>query len=170
MDVQRINGLIDSAAKAHETGRIEDAHRLLQEAELGAPGHPRVLNEMGRQRLSAGDAWGAYEVLAQAVKAEPSNPSIWLNLAAALRRLNRQDEEMAAIQRVLAIEPRNLLAQLQKASLLELQNKPRAAAAAYRTALQSLPPGTRTPDWMAPVLAHARQAVDSNNRALEVSL
>jgi aspartyl/asparaginyl beta-hydroxylase (cupin superfamily) len=170
LDVQRIHGLIDSAAKARETGRIEDAHRLLHEAERGAPGHPRVLNEMGRQRLSAGDAWGAYEVLAQAVKAEPSNPSIWLNLAAALRRLNRREEEMAAIQRVLAIEPRNLLAHLQKASLLELQNKPRAAAAAYRTALQSLPPGTRTPDWMAPVLAHARQAVDANNRALEVFL
>ena len=45
-----------------------------------------------------------------------------------------------------------------------------AAAAAYRTALQSLPPGTRTPEWMAQVLVHAREAVDANNRALEAFL
>jgi aspartate beta-hydroxylase len=83
---------------------------------------------------------------------------------------DRRDEEMAALQRVLAIEPRNLRAVLQKASLLELQNKPRAAAAAYRTALQALPPGTRTPEWMEQVLVHARQAVDANNRALEAFL
>ena len=122
------------------------------------------------ERLTAGDPSGAYQVLTEAIKDEPSNPSLWLNLAAALRGLDRHDEEMGALQRVLAIEPRNLRALLQKASLLELQNKPRVAAAAYRTALQSLTPGTRTPEWMAQVLAHAREAVDANNRALEAFL
>ena len=135
-----------------------------------APRHPRVLNEVGRERLTAGDPSGAYQVLTEAVKEEPSDPSLWLNLATALRGLDRRDEEMAALQRVLAIEPRNSRALLQKASLLELQEKPRAAAAAYRTALQSLPPGTRTPEWMAQVLVHAREAVDANNRALEAFL
>ena len=123
-----------------------------------------------RQRLTAGDSLGACQVLTEAVKVQPSNPSLWLNLAAALRGLDRHDEEMRALQRVLAIEPRNLRALLQKASLLELQNKPRAAAAAYRTALQSLAPGTRTPPWMEQVLVHARDAVDANNRTLEAFL
>ena len=135
-----------------------------------APRHPRVLNEVALERLIAGDPSGAYQVLTEAIKDEPSNPSLWLNLAAALRGLDRHDEEMGALQRVLAIEPRNLRALLQKASLLELQNKPRAAAAAYRTALQTLTPGTRTPEWMAQVLAHAREAVDANNRTLEAFL
>jgi len=129
-----------------------------------------VLNEAAREKLTAGDPSGACLVLTQAVKDEPSDPSLWLNLAAALRGLNRRDEEMAALQRVLALEPRNLRALLQRASLLELQNKPRAAAAAYRTALQSVIPGTRTPQWMEPVLVHARQVVDANNRALEAFL
>ena len=100
----------------------------LRQAELEAPRHPRVLNEVARERLTAGDPSGAYEILTEAVKDEPSNPSLWLNLAAALRGLDRRDEEMAALQRVLAIEPRNLRALLQRASLLELQEKPRAAA------------------------------------------
>ncbi|HSD54878.1 MAG TPA: hypothetical protein VLC47_11970, partial [Burkholderiales bacterium] len=113
---------------------------------------------------------GACQVLTEAVKDEPANPALWLNLAEALSGLDRRDEEMAALQRVLAIEPRNLRALLQKASLLELQNKPRAAAAAYRTALQSLVPGIRTPPWMAKLLVHAREAVEANNRALEAFL
>jgi aspartyl/asparaginyl beta-hydroxylase (cupin superfamily) len=162
--------LIDAAAQARQHGRVDDAGRLLRQAALEAPRHPRVLNEVARERLTAGDSWGACQVLTEAVKDEPSNPSLWLNLAAALRGLDRHDEEMGALQRVLAIEPRNLRALLQKASLLELQNKPRVAAAAYRTALQSLAPGTRTPPWMEQVLVHARDAVDANNRTLEAFL
>jgi aspartate beta-hydroxylase len=167
MDGARIQQLIHAAAEARQGGRVDDAGRLLRQAELEAPRHPQVLNEVAVERLAAGDSLGAYQVLTEAVKAEPSNPSLWLNLAAALRGLARLDEEMAALQRVLAIEPRNLRALLQKASLLELQNKPRAAAAAYRTALQSLAPGMRTPPGMDQVLVHARAAVDANNRALE---
>jgi aspartyl/asparaginyl beta-hydroxylase (cupin superfamily) len=170
MDVERIQQLINAAALARERGRVDDAGRLLRQAELEAPRHPRVLNEVAQERLTAGDSLGAYQVLTEAVKDEPSNPSLWLNLAAALRGLDRHDDEMGALQRVLAIEPRNLRALLQKASLLELQNKPRTAAAAYRTALQSLAPGTRTPPWMEQVLVHARDAVDANNRTLEAFL
>jgi aspartate beta-hydroxylase len=170
MDVERIQQLIDGAAQARERGRVDDAQRMLREAQLEAPRYPAVLNEVAREKLTAGDPSGACQVLTQAVKDEPSNPSLWLNLAAALRGLNRRDEEMAALQRVLALEPRNLRALLQRASLLELQNKPRAAAAAYRTALQSAIPGTRTPQWMEQVLVHARQVVDANNRALEAFL
>jgi aspartate beta-hydroxylase len=170
MDVERIQQLIDAAAEARQRGRVDDAGRLLRQVELEAPRHPRALNEVARERLTAGDSLGAYQVLTEAVKGEPSNPSLWLNLAAALRGLDRRDEEMAALQRVLAIEPRDLRALLQKASLLELQNKPRAAAAVYRTALQNLSPGTRTPEWMAQVMVHAREAVDANNRALETFL
>ena len=170
MDGERIRHLIDAATQARKRGRIDDAGRLLQQAKLEAPRHPRVLDEVGREKLTAGDPSGAYEVLTQAVRYEPANPGFWLDLAAALRGLERRDEEMAALQRVLAIEPRNLRALLQKASLLELQDKPRAAAAAYRTALQSLTPATRVPPWMTQLLVHARNAVDANNRALEAFL
>jgi len=170
MDVERIQQLIDGAALARERGRVDDAARMLRQAQLEAPRHPHVLNEVAREKLTAGDPSSAYEILAQAVTEEPANPSLWLNVAAALRGLNRRDEEMTALQRVLALEPRNLRALLQRASLLELQDKPRAAAAAYRTALQSVAPGTLMPPWMEQVLAHARQVVDANNRALEAFL
>ena len=117
MDNARIQQLIDAAAEARQRGHLDDAGRLLRQAELEAPRHPRVLNEVALERLTAGDPSGAYTVLTEAIKDEPSNPSLWLNLAAALRGLDRHDEEMGALQRVLAIEPRNLRARAPESTL-----------------------------------------------------
>jgi len=166
-DDQRIPMLIDAASQALAGGRSEEAARLLQQAEREAPRHPLVLNEIGRRRLAAGDLFGAHDLFAQAVKDEPSNPHIWINFAAALHGLERHDEEMLAIERVLTLEPGNLRAWLQKASIQELQGNRRAAAVTYRKALQMITPAAQLPAWMQEVVTHARQVVDANNRALE---
>jgi aspartate beta-hydroxylase len=125
------------------------------------------LNEIGRRMLLSGNLARAHEVLVQAAQSDPSNPSAWINLAAALRGLNRHDEELQALDRALALEPANLRALLQKASIQELQNDARAAAYTYRKALQSITPTTPVPAWMHELLTHARQFVEANNRALE---
>src|SRR5438046_8955263 len=111
--------LIESATQAFERGQTQDAERLLRQAQAEAPRHPLVLNERARQMLAAGNPAGAHELLEQALKGAPSHTSLWINLAAALRGLNRVDEEMVALEKALAIDPRNLRALLQKASLQE---------------------------------------------------
>jgi len=169
-DDQRISMLVDAAGQAFASGRSSEAEKLLRQAQLEAPRHPLVLNEIGRSRLMAGDLAGAYEVLAHAAREEPSNASIWINLAATLRGLNRHEEEMRAIEQVLALEPANLRAWLQKGSLQELQNDSRAAAITYRQVLQTISPAMQLPAWMHEALAHAKQVVDANNRALEAFL
>lgn len=156
--------------QALASGRPQDAAVLLRQARAEAPRHPLVRNEQAREMLLAANPAGAYEVLQQALKEDPSHPSLWLNLAAALRGLRRPKEEMAALEKALAAEPRNLRALLQKASLLELSGNSRAAAATYRAALQTIPPGVELPAPMREVLQQARQAVESNNRALEAFL
>jgi aspartate beta-hydroxylase len=169
-DDRRIRQLIESATQAFAAGRAQDAERLLRQAEAEAPGHPLVLNEIARRMLLAGNPAGAYEVLEQAIKGDPSDPSMWLNLAAALRGLKRGDEEMAALAKVLALEPRNMRALLQAASLQEIRGKPRDAAATYRKALQLIPAGVEPPPTMRPVLQHAKETVEANDRALEAFL
>ena len=121
--------LFEGAALALERGQAQEADRLFRQAQAEAPRHPLVRNESARLMLVAGNPAGAQQLLEQVVKDAPSNPSIWLNLAAALRGLNRVDDEMVAIDKVLALEPGNIRALLQKASLQELQGLPRAAAA-----------------------------------------
>jgi aspartyl/asparaginyl beta-hydroxylase (cupin superfamily) len=166
-DDRRIRQLIETAAQASASGRAQEADRLVRQAEAESPRHPLVLNEIARRLLMSGDAAGAHGLLAQAVSQDPSYASIWLNLAAALRGLKRVDEEMAAIDKVLSLEPRNLRAMLQKASLQEIQGKPRAAAMTYRYVLQSVPSGSLPPQSLRPVFQHALQFVAANDRELE---
>jgi aspartate beta-hydroxylase len=166
-DDRRIRQLIETAAQASASGRVQEADSLVRQAEAEAPRHPLVLNETARRLLMRGDAAGAHALLTQAVKQDASHASIWLNLAAALRGLKRADEEMEAIDKLLALEPRNVRAMLQKASLQEIQGKPRAAAMTYRYALQSVPSGSLPPQSLRPVFQHAMQFVAANDRELE---
>ena len=162
--------MIELAAQAEAAGRSQEAERLLRQAQVESPRHPLVLNEAARRMLHAGNPAGAHMLLEEAVKGDSTHPSLWLNLAAALHGLNRVAEEKAALERVLAIEPHHVGALLNKASLEERQGEPRAAAATYRAALESLPPTGEVPTAMHPVLQHARKVVETNNRALEAFL
>ncbi len=166
----RIRRIFDAAARAFESGQPQQAEQMLRQAEAEAPRHPLVQNESARRLLHAGDAAGAHALLTRAVAEHPSHPGLWLSLAAALRTLKRGDEELAALKKVLAIEPRNLRALLQAASLQENQGNARGAAATYRTALQSIPRGVEPPQGLMPALQHAREAVAANDRALEAFL
>jgi len=167
---QSIMQLLQAAADADARGDASAAERLLRQAQTAAPNHPLILSERARRLLMASDWAGAHAILKDAVKAAPSQPSLWLNLAVALRGLNRSDQEIEALEKVLALEPRNVRALLQKASLLEAAGSGRAAAAAYRVALQAIPPGAEPPPAMRPALQHAREVVEANNRALEAHL
>ncbi|MGH8237069.1 MAG: hypothetical protein ACREXP_08610 [Steroidobacteraceae bacterium] len=153
---QRIPALIDAATKARMEGRADEAARLVREAQLESPQHPLVLNEIGQRLLLSGNPARARELFEQAVRSDAANVSMWINLAAALRGLNRRDEELQALQRALTLEPNNLRAMLQTASLQELQNDTRSAAYTYRMALRSITPTTRVPAWMSELLATMR--------------
>jgi aspartate beta-hydroxylase len=165
-----ITQLLQAAAEADARGDAPAAERLLRQAQATAPNHPLIANERARRLLVAGDWAGALPILQDAVRDAPSHASLWLNLAAALRGLQRPDQESAAVEQALALEPRNVRALLQKASLQEAAGSGRAAAATYRVALQAIPPRAEAPPAMRPALQHAREVVEANNRSLEAHL
>ena len=166
-DDRRIRRLIEMAIQAEIAGQGPEAARLRQLAASEGPQHPLILNEKAPGLLLAGDAPGAHGLLARAVQAAPGEPTLWLNFAAALRGMERREEELAALDRLLALEPRHLRGLLQKASLLALRGDARAAAALYRTALQTVPPGAELPPSLRAMLKQASRAVAANNVALE---
>jgi aspartyl/asparaginyl beta-hydroxylase (cupin superfamily) len=166
----RVRSLIDSAMRALSAGQHQEAERLMGQAQTEAPRHPLVLNEAARQLLMAGNAAAAHKLLESVVRVDGSHASLWLNLAAALRALNRGDEEMAALDKVLALDPRNIRARLQTGSLHELKGNPRAAAMSYRFALQLIPPDFDPPAPVREVVQHAREIVAANDRSLETFL
>ncbi|THD59434.1 aspartyl/asparaginyl beta-hydroxylase domain-containing protein [Phenylobacterium sp.] len=164
---QHIRELVGASVQAAAIGRPYDAERLMRQAENEAPNHPLVLNEIGRRKLLARDPAGALAALELALKAEPGNPAYLLNLATALRDLNRREEELAALNRVLLAEPTNMRALLQVAALHEHLQDTRAAAATYRKAMMMIPPGAQIPPEMRMIVEHARAVVAANSRALE---
>ncbi|HEX8782648.1 MAG TPA: aspartyl/asparaginyl beta-hydroxylase domain-containing protein, partial [Steroidobacteraceae bacterium] len=75
--------------------------------------------------------------------------------------------EAEALEKALAIEPRYVLALLQKAALMERQARPKSAAVFYEAALDSLASGAPVPKQAAAALAHAQDFVLANRRELE---
>jgi aspartyl/asparaginyl beta-hydroxylase (cupin superfamily) len=167
---QRIRSLIASARQAAESGRPQDADRLMRQVEREAPRHPLVLNEVALRMMWSGNPAGAQELLEDLAKSAPANPDVLYSLAKAMRALNRPDEALAALDRLLKLEPTNVSALLEKGSLEEAQGRTRAAAMTYRSVLQMVPPGFSPPPWMDAALKQAQGVVDTNARALEAHI
>jgi aspartyl/asparaginyl beta-hydroxylase (cupin superfamily) len=166
----RLRELVQRAEQALAMGQREEASRLLAQCRAIQPDHALVRNLAAQLQLQAGAVAEALTELEFAVQKEPSNPAIWLNLASCHRALGRRDEELAALQQVLRLDPRHLLGLLQKASWQELQGRPRDAAATYADALATIPPGVRLPRTLQPALQHAMEVVQANARELEAFL
>jgi aspartyl/asparaginyl beta-hydroxylase (cupin superfamily) len=166
-EIRRIVGAVE---QARMDGRHEEAQRLLSQAQALAPDHPLVLNEAGIHQLRAGNAAAARRFLESAIAKDDRNPGSWLNLATTFRKLDLAAEEMNALERVLALEPRHLLGLLQKGSLLERQGKSKAAAQVFHNALLTIPPGTKLPEFLRPAIQRATTAVRDNLAALEAYL
>lgn len=166
-DVSRPYQLFEQVAQAFSSGRSSEGERLLQQVLREYPEHPLSLNETGRRKLQMGDLSGAVAVFKAAIGLDASQPSIWMNLAAALRGLKNADEEKEALTRVLAIEPQNLRALLQMASLHEMRGESRDAAAVYRRALQSVPANMELSPDLRNILRHAMGVVERSKIELE---
>lgn len=165
-DTTAVRDLVRQAEQALSAGDRSQADSLLARVRAIAPEHPAVLNAAALHELQQGNAAAARSLLERAVAHEDANARHWMNLAGTLRRLGLADEEMKALERVLAIEPRHSLALLQKASLLEWQGKNKAAAKVFHNALQTIPPGTQVPASIRALVQRAVEAVHANDAAL----
>jgi len=154
-DEQRVAVLMANVERLVADRRDADAQRLFAEAAAILPDHPLVLHERARRVALAGDPVGARTIMERVVTLAPGHLPFWLSLAAVLRTLACRDEELAALERALVLNPTHLVVLLQKGALLDLMNKPRAAASVYGHALEALSPGARL---LAPIEAHVQHA------------
>ena len=129
----------DSRAEA-AAGRMSESDRLLASVAQRAPNHPLVLNELGIRMLDRGAPQQAQAMFERATRADPKHPALWANLASSLRSLGRRAEELDALDKALALEPRHLSALLQKGAIYEERGEKRAAARIFQNMLACLPP------------------------------
>ncbi|MEE4109728.1 MAG: aspartyl/asparaginyl beta-hydroxylase domain-containing protein [Halieaceae bacterium] len=116
--------------------------------------------------LRAGDRDGALALLSAAVKAEPGDHDLQLNLAMTYRAMGDLNSCLSALNAALAADPYSFLALLSKGSVLEQLGKLRLAATVYRDALRIAPPEAGTPPSLKAPIARARQVVAEQADAL----
>jgi aspartate beta-hydroxylase len=159
---QRVAALMANVERLLAERRDSEAQRLFSEAEAILPDHPLVLHERARRLVVGGNAEAARGILERVVALAPGHLPFWLSLAAALRALARREEELQALERALAIDPTHLVVLLQKGAVLDLMNKPRAAAAVYANALRTLATDTPLPPAVEAHVRHAEKRVREN--------
>ena len=159
--------LADAITQVSGTRRPAEALRLIEMALARAPEQPLVLNAAGGHMYRTGEAGRARELYEKAIVADGNSKVLWLNLANACRALGDMKSEAEALEKALAIEPRYVLALLQKAALMERQARPKSAAILYEAALDSLASGAPAPKQAAAALAHAHDVVNASRRELE---
>jgi Tfp pilus assembly protein PilF len=100
---------IDTAlrrAVAHQqAGRLREAEAVCRDVLKQAPANPPALQLLGMIALQQGRPNDALPFLAQALAADPRQPSFHSNLAEAYRTLGRLDDARACGQRAIEIDP-----------------------------------------------------------------
>ena len=163
----QLRALTRAAETALAEGRIREAKGLIAQARSADPNNPDMLAACAILTLRAGEASEAKTLIDAAIARDPRNPRHLVNLAMVLRELKDPEGELHALTSALALDPYFFTANLQKASLYELQGKKKQAAGAYHAALSSLRPGLPIATQLRPILEHAQQVVQANYNELE---
>ena len=118
--------------------------------------------------IAAGDAARAVTLLRQAVEGEQADPATLLKLAGIQRAVGQPDDALANVERALSLAPRDFMALLMRAGLLDrLGNS--AAPEAWSNALALTPDG-ELPPQIASVVAHGKARVEQWRRTREMKL
>jgi len=99
----------------------------------------RALGAAAVDALRRGDSRAARESFEKVVAAGKADPSTFVGIAFACRAMGDAAAAMDALNRALALEPRNLQALIVKADFLVAGGDARAAAAFYRAAVRAAP-------------------------------
>ena len=110
----------------------------------------------GIEALRTGDARKARESFEGIIAAGQADASAYLGLAYACAGLKDHPAARAAVDRALALEPRNLHALIMKADYLAAVGDARAASSFYRAAVNTAPPAEQLPGDLRSELARAQ--------------
>lgn len=130
----------------------------------------RALAAAGVDALRRGDARGAREALERIALMGQADAGIYLAIAHACRLQKDHVAAYAAVEKVLAMEPRNVRALIQKADHLAALGDARAASMFYQYALKASLPATELPPDLREDLARAQAMVNEYAAQFEAFL
>ena len=161
--------LTAAAAEARRDGDIERAVKHLQAALARAPNDPVVLNSLGMIMLEEGRLAEARSSFEQAIRADPSAPDLWMNLAK-VHRLSGDDVlEADSLEQTLAIDQRHFMANVRRAELHEKRGEVAGAMHRWSGVIALAATIDHANASLDQLLAHARRFVASVGAGFEQS-
>lgn len=154
-----VGRLLQQAVEARRQGRIAEAERALGEALRHRADEPQALNLLGLIALDKTDFAGARRHFLAAAQADPGEAALWMNVASAERGLGAAEGERAALHRAIAIDQRNLMAQIRMAQLQQRLGETQPAVDSWTKVLSLAAGMADMPPALADMLAAARRFV-----------
>ena len=130
----------------------------------------RALALAGIDALRRGDAPTARDLLGRVVAAGEADVSILLHLAGAHRAVGDGPAEISILDRVLALDARNLHALILKGDHFQRRGDSRAASAFYLSALKASPPPAQLPQDLQAALQRAQTVMRKSAADYEAHL
>jgi aspartyl/asparaginyl beta-hydroxylase (cupin superfamily) len=152
----RVAQLLSAALAEQRAQRPQAAVRYLEQVVEIAPAHPQALNSLGTHALARADFSTARDYFARAAAADPGEPVLWLNLARAHRELGEDQSELAALDRILALDARFFMALLRKADLLQRMGDEAKAATLWSQTSAVAPPDEQLTPELRQMLTEGR--------------
>ncbi|MFZ2996494.1 aspartyl/asparaginyl beta-hydroxylase domain-containing protein [Sphingobium sp.] len=154
-----VERLLQQAGEARRQGRVADAQRAVAGALARAPDMPQARNLAGMIALDQSDFATARNHFLAAAQADPGEAALWMNVASAQRGLSDAAGERLALDRALAIDQRNLMAQIRMAQLQQRLDERQGASDSWIKALALAAALPDMPPALADTLAEARAFV-----------
>lgn len=158
MDVT-VGRLLQKAAEARRQGRSADAEQAANEALTLGPAEPQTLNLLGLIALDRRDFAAARTRFRAAAQADPGEAALWMNVASAERGLGAAEGERDALNQAIAIDQRNLMAQIRMAELQQRLGERHGAADSWGKVLAMAAGITDMPPALSDTVNHARHYV-----------
>ena len=166
MSVDTIQRHLIEAERARSAG-LSDKARAHFEAILELDGEePTARNFLGADALRRGDARSAASHFEIASRREPQQPAHWINLATAHRAIGDAGAERAALEKILEIDQRDLLALIRLAELHERQGEDALAEGRWKAVVAlSRSVANPSPEFTK-LVNHARSYVQGRRQKL----
>jgi aspartate beta-hydroxylase len=120
--------------------------------------------------LRGGNAGRARELFGRMLAANAASPAALLGMAHACRAVGDESGKITAINRLLAVDPRNVRALIMKADHLAGAGEVRSASSFYLMALKIAPPPEQTPPDLAAELRRVREISEQHAAQYEAYL
>jgi tetratricopeptide (TPR) repeat protein len=127
------------AFQHHQAGRLEEAEQLYRQVLAAEPDHADAMHLLGVIADTCGRGAEAVELIAGAIRLQPTVPTYYSNLGEAYRQLGRADDAIAHYRRAIELKPDYAIAHFNLANTLAGVGRKNEAIVAFRAAVRAAP-------------------------------